>query len=81
MDLFKRRLDHAGPGNASVDDDVSFTDPMKATGHKGIISDGITEDNQFGVGHYVLLGDLVNGLAEVGNGVHVDPAAGRTNVD
>ena len=61
-DLLQRRLDHAGPRNAHVDDALRLAHAVKRPGHKRIVLHRIAEYHQFGGRNAVLLRGALSAL-------------------
>ena len=78
-------LDHAGAGDAHVDDHVGLAHAQVGTGHEGHVLRDVGEDHQLGAAKAAAvgrgLGHLEDLFAHQGHGIHIDAGAGRGHVD
>ncbi len=72
-------MDHAGAGDAHVDDGVRLAGAVDRAGHKGRVFHHVGKDHQLGGGHALLvageLGALEDLVGHEVHGVHVDAGA------
>ena len=82
--LFDGRPNHAGTGNAHVDDAVRLAGTVESAGHEGIVLGSVAEHHQLGGADALpvssALGGLQNDAAHLFHGVHVDARLGGAYV-
>ena len=84
LGLVERAGDHAGAGNADVDDRVTFGHAVEAACHERVVVRGVAERHELHatVGIIVCGGvrDVLDDVAEQFDGVHVDAGFGGAHV-
>ena len=77
-------MDHAGAGDAHVDDLLRLAHPVEGAGHEGVVFHGVAEHHQLGTAEAALicgaLGQVLDGAAHQGHRVHVDARLGGAHI-
>ena len=84
LHLLQGVVDHAGAGDAHVDDTFRLAHAVEGTGHEGVILHGVGENHELGAAEAAggggEVGRLLDDAAHLRHGVHVDAGLGGADV-